>query len=464
MLLRAIVVLMAGGLLPSWLWAQGVKLTGTWQVRGERWEFFKLPDADNDYNFLGSAIVAELSKQGGREKWHFEIAHVTFIGLPQNAVIPSSGALYRFFNRGKEGSLFLRQIFWQKRSGENTWMLVGRFKFGDGTERLPQNETLLWLRQNRVQERLIGSFDFTLIGRSFDGVQVTTKRPDGTFTLALLRPTRGIFDLRGSDQLSKVTAVYASWTFSPDPQTDARIFALYYRDSRKPPSVVKLDNRPLTIRQADSEPVSILTLGGHILRALPDNRGQTDFLAWGAWQLGDWGQLKHRAFAVSAEFGHRWEGKCRPWLRFGASLSTGDGNPNDAYHRTFFQILPSPSQKALPPIFNLMNSRILFAQLRLQPSQKVDLRLETHWVWLSRKADFWYSGAGAFNNSHFGFFGLRGGERRVLNMVGLTLNYRADPSTAWSVYLARIWGKGVVRTNFAGNSATYAYLQATHHW
>jgi len=373
MLLRAIVVLMAGGLLPSWLWAQGVKLTGTWQVRGERWEFFKLPDADNDYNFLGSAIVAELSKQGGREKWHFEIAHVTFIGLPQNAVIPSSGALYRFFNRGKEGSLFLRQIFWQKRSGENTWMLVGRFKFGDGTERLPQNETLLWLRQNRVQERLIGSFDFTLIGRSFDGVQVTTKRPDGTFTLALLRPTRGIFDLRGSDQLSKVTAVYASWTFSPDPQTDARIFALYYRDSRKPPSVVKLDNRPLTIRQADSEPISILTLGGHILRALPDNRGQTDFLAWGAWQLGDWGQLKHRAFAVSAEFGHRWEGKCRPWLRFGASLSTGDGNPNDAYHRTFFQILPSPSQKALPPIFNLMNSRILFAQLRLQPSPKSGL-------------------------------------------------------------------------------------------
>ncbi|MFA0749216.1 MAG: hypothetical protein EORIYHIE_003085 [Candidatus Fervidibacter sp.] len=156
--------------------------------------------------------------------------------------------------------------------------------------------------------------------------------------------------------------------------------------------------------------------------------------------------------------------KCRPWLRFGASLSTGDGNPNDAYHRTFFQILPSPNQNALPPIFNLMNSRTLFAQLRLQPSRKADLRLETHWVWLSRKADFWYSGVGAFNNSHFGFFGLTGGERRVLNMVGLTLNYQADPSTAWSLYLVRIWGKGVVRANFASDSATYAYLQATHRW
>ncbi len=464
MLLRTIAVLMAGGLLSSLLWAQGLKLTGTWQVRGERWEFFKLPDADNDYNFLGSAIVAGLSKQGGREKWHLEIAHVTFLGLPQNAAIPSFGAFYRLFNDGKEGNLFLRQFFWQKRSGENTWVRVGRFKFGDGTERLPRNETLLWLRQNRVQERLIGSFDFTLIGRSFDGVQVTTDRPDGTFTFALLRPTRGIFDLRGSDQLTKVTTVYASWTFSPDPQTDARIFALYYRDSRKPPSVVKLDNRPLTIRQADSEPISILTLGGHILRALPDNRGQTDFLAWGAWQFGDWGQLKHRAFALSVEFGHQWQGKCRPWLRLGASLSTGDGNPNDAYHRTFFQILPSPSQNALPPIFNLMNSRTLFAQLKLQLSRKANLQLVTHWVWLSRKADFWYSGAGAFNNSHFGFFGLQGSERRVLNMVGLTLNYRADPSTAWSLYLARIWGKGVVRTNFAGNSANYAYLQATHHW
>lgn len=85
MLSRAIAVLMAGGLLPSWLWAQGLKLTGTWQVRGERWEFFKLPNADNDYNFLGSAIVASLSRQSELEKWHVEVAHVTFLGLPQNA-------------------------------------------------------------------------------------------------------------------------------------------------------------------------------------------------------------------------------------------------------------------------------------------------------------------------------------------------------------------------------------------
>jgi len=464
MLLRAIAVLVVGGLLPSRLWAQGLKLTGTWQVRGERWEFFKLPNADNDYNFLGSAIAAGLSKQSEREKWHVEFAHVTFLGLPQNAAIPSLGALYRSFNGEKEGSLFLRHFFWRRKSSKETWVQIGRFKFGDGTERPPRNETLLWLRENRIQERLIGSFDFTLIGRSFDGIQVNNERSDGTFTFALLRPTRGIFDLRGSDQLTKVTAIYASWTFSPDPQTDARIFALYYHDSRKPPSVVKLDNRPSSLRQADDEPISILTLGGHILRVLPDNKGQTDFLAWGAWQFGEWGRLKHRAFAVSTEFGHQWEGKCRPWLRLGASLSTGDGNPNDAYHRTFFQILPSPSQHALPPTFNLMNSRNLFAQLRLHPSRKFDLRLETHWVWLSRKADFWYSGAGAFNNSHFGYFGLRGGERQVLNMIGLTLNYQADPSTAWLLYFARIWGRGVVRANFTSNSATYAYLQAIRRW
>ena len=463
-MLRAIVILVAGGLLPSWLWAQGLKVTGTWQIRSERWEFFNFPSTDNAYDFLGSLITVSLGKQNEREKWHVEIAHATFLGLPQNASVPSLGALYRLFNREKEGSLFLRQFFWQRRSSKGIWVQIGRFKFGDGTERPPQNETLLWLRQNRVQERLIGSFESTLIGRSFDGIQVNNERPDRTFTFALLRPTRGIFDLKGSDQLSKVTTVYASWTFSPDPQTDARVFALYYRDSRKPPQVVKLDNRPLTIRQADSEPISILTLGGHILRALPDNRGQTDFLAWGAWQFGDWGQLKHRAFAISTEFGHQWENKCRPWLRLGASLSTGDGNPNDAYHRTFFQILPSPSQHALPPIFNLMNSRTLFAQLKFQPSRKVDLQLETHRVWLSRKADFWYSGAGAFNNSHFGFFGLRGGERQVLDMIGLTLDYQADPSTAWSLYLARIWGRGVVRANFTSNSATYAYLHAMHRW
>ena len=87
----------------------------------------------------------------------------------------------------------------------------------------------------------------------------------------------GVFDLKGNDELSNITLVYGSWAFSPDRQTDARFFALYYRDSRKPPRTVKVDNRPIDLRRVDDKKISILTLGGHLLRVVSDQKGKPIF-------------------------------------------------------------------------------------------------------------------------------------------------------------------------------------------
>lgn len=464
MALREAVALALGGLLFTCVRAQAQKLTGTWQVRREHWKFFKLPGTDSDYAFLGSSLKLNFEGGGKRQEWHLELNQVTLLWLPSNAPTPSHGALYRTFSGNREGSLLLRQLFGRWKSNGNCSVQIGRFKFSDGMERPLKDTTLLWLRKNRVQERLISFFDFSLIGRSFDGLQFVSDHPEGTLTFALLRPTKGVFDLKGNDELSNITLVYGSWAFSPDRQTDARFFALYYRDSRKPPRTVKVDNRPIDLRRVDDKKISILTLGGHLLRVVSDQKGKTDFLAWGAWQTGDWGLLKHRAFAMATEFGQQWNVKFKPWLRLGFSLSTGDGIPYDGYHKTFFQVLPSPNMQAIPPIYNLMNNRDLFAQLILTPSHKLDLRVEGHWVFLSRKADLWYSGSGAFNDSDFGYLGMRGGERRLLNLIGLTANYTPNPMTTLTIHLKLIRGKEVVRANFGSDSATYAYLQLLRRW
>ncbi|GBC97548.1 hypothetical protein HRbin17_00035 [bacterium HR17] len=461
-MMRWVAVWAAIGSAAAVLQAQGIKVDVSWRVRGEVWDFFTTPGADNHYAFLGSLLRAGISGQGQRHAWRLELAQSTLAGLPDNARPPSHGATYRSVNGGRDGSVFLKQLFWRWRSKSGWSLMLGRFEFSDGSERMPDDPTLQWLRRHRIQERLIGPFGFTHITRSFDGVYWAWDRLQGTLTLTLFRPTRGAFDLRANDQLTRVTVAYTSWTFRPDPQSDARFFALYYRDARP---AVKVDSRPLADRQTDREAIALTTLGGHFLRVVPSKWGQTDFLAWGAWQWGDWGRLKHRAFAVAAEIGHRWDSPWRPWLRLGAFLSTGDGNPNDGFHKTFFQVLPTPRLYARFPIYNLMNNRDLFVQFTLCPHRRLTLRLEAHRLWLSRRTDLWYAGGGAFNDTAFGYAGLTsGGARRLMDVLDLSVDYQSDPLTTWTLYLARAWGKGAVRSNFAGSSATYAYLEVVRRW
>ena len=76
----------------------------------------KPPNADNRYAFLGSLLRVGVSGQRQRQDWRIELAQTTFVGLPDNARPPSHGATYRAVNGGRDGSLFVKQLFWRWRS------------------------------------------------------------------------------------------------------------------------------------------------------------------------------------------------------------------------------------------------------------------------------------------------------------------------------------------------------------
>ncbi|MFA0747127.1 alginate export family protein [Fervidibacter sp.] len=454
-----------------------------WRVRVESWNFFDPGAAgvDNSYTFVASLLRAGVDgKVGKSQDWRLELSQVTFGGLPENAIAPAPagdlglGATYYRWNRGRDGSVFVKQAYWQWRNktGKNSTLRLGRFEFGEGTERMPKDPNLSWLRRNRIQERLIGLFGFVHVQRSFDGILWTQdnwseKRNRDNLTIALLRPTRGAFDLKGNDELKDITVGYASWTFAPDDHSDARIFALWYYDKRKPPKVVKVDNRPIGERNNDTGNISIPSIGFHYIRTCPSKFGKTDFLLWGTWQAGRWGRLDQRAGALALELGHQWtKVRWQPWLRIGYFHSTGDEEPNDPDHQTFFQMLSTPRLYARTLIYNLMNNRDLFAQLMLKPSPKLSLRLDWHMLWLTKSEDFWYAGGGAFNHNSFGYIGRpSGGSKRLMDLLDLSIDYTPDPKTTWTLYLAKAWGKDVVRNNFpAKGSAFYAYLEFVRRW
>ena len=438
-----------------------------WRVRVENWSFFDpgIAGVDENYIFAASLIRAGVGgKVGKSQEWKLELSQVAFGELPENSIAPAPagdlglGATYYRWNRGRDGSIFLKQAYWQWRSDTTTFRL-GRFEFSEGTERMPKDPTLSWLRRNRIQERLIGPFGFTHVQRSFDGLLLSRDCKGGNFTLTLFRPTRGAFDLKGNDQLSEVTVLYGSWTSAFDPKNDWRLFALHYRDTR---DVVKTSNTP-----GITEDVKVTTLGGHYLRTIDTKEGKADFLLWGAWQFGDWGQLDHKAHAYALELGYQWtKAKCQPWLRLGYFVGSGDNDPNDGDHKTFFQVLPTARLYARTPVYNLMNNRDLFVQLMLKPTKNVSLRLDWHKLWLTKSQDLWYAGGGAFNNSAFGYTGRpSGGSTRLMDVLDLSIDYTPNPNMTWTLYLAKLMGKDVVRSSFpASSNGFYAYLEFVRRW
>ena len=87
----------------------------------------------------------------------------------------------------------------------------------------------------------------------------------------------------------------------------------------------------------------------------------------------------------------RWQ----PWLRGGYLYASGDGDPSDNRHGTFFEMLPTVRQYAQSALYSQMNNTDLFAQLLARARSNVNIRLDWHRVGLASSRDGWYFGSGA---------------------------------------------------------------------
>ncbi|HMV87356.1 MAG TPA: alginate export family protein [Blastocatellia bacterium] len=452
-----------------------VTLSGSLRLRFESWDWFESSAAENNYNFGAAVLRVALSQQLEKFEWQVEAAAPLLIGLPDNAVAPAPqgqlglGANYFAANGRRDGSIFIKQAFirFKGLGGDKASSLkLGRFEFGDGTEITPADAQLATVKRDQVAQRLIGTFGFTHVGRSFDGLHFSRTSKLGNFTFVGARATEGVFQLRGWNELD-VDFYYGSFNKALKTKTsesDLRLFALHYHDGRR---ALKTDNRPQALRAADTENIRVNTIGGHYAAVVKAGSGKADVVFWGAGQFGDWGKLNHRAGAVTAEAGYQFTGKSvdklKPWLRAGYFRSTGDGDPADNTHGTFFQVLPTPRPYARFPFYDLVNNEDTFAQLRLKPHAKVSLRTDVHHLRLSNAKDQWYLGGGAFQKNTFGYTGRpSNGQKTLGTLVDFSLDYAVTPTTALTFYIAGVRGGGVTERIYPdGKNSRFAYLELT---
>lgn len=453
-----------------------VTLSGSLRLRFESWDWFESNTAENNYNFGAATLRVSLSQQLEKFEWQVEAAAPLLIGLPDNAIAPAPqgqlglGATYFAANGRQDGSIFIKQAFIRFKGigGDKASSLkLGRFEFSDGSEITPGDASLATIKRDHISQRLIGPFGFTHVGRSLDGVHFFRNAKVGNFTFVGARPTEGVFQLRGWNELD-VDFYYGSFNKgfkAKTSESDMRLFALHYHDGRR---VLKTDNRSAALRTADVEKIRLTTVGGHYIGVTKAGSGKADALLWGAGQFGEWGRLDHRAAAIAAEAGYQFGGnktadKIKPWIRAGYFRSTGDGDPTDTTHGTFFQALPTPRIYARTPFFNLMNNEDSFVQLRLKPHAKLALRTDAHYLRLSSKRDLWFVGGGAFQKQTFGFVGRAVNNTKTLGtFVDVSADLTITPTTVMTFYLAGVRGGDVTETIYpAGKNLRFAYLELT---
>ena len=237
------------------------------------------------------------------------------LGLPATATAPApQGALglgsnYYSANGNDKytANFFPKQLYVRIKAlgSEASTLQVGRFEFNDGTELASKNASLAYLKANRIGQRLIGTFGFSDVGRSFDGVHYSYSKPSDDFTFVAAAPTRGVFQTDGWGW-NKVAFGYGAYTHEwghGNHAADTRFFVIDYDDWRD--VVLKTDNRSAAVRKSDTDDIHIQTYGAHSAHVFTTSAGIFDALGWGAYQGGRWGPQTQSADALDFEGGYQ---------------------------------------------------------------------------------------------------------------------------------------------------------------
>lgn len=435
-------------------------------------QWFSATPEPEQYGHQDSLLRLGIQQTVHRWDYQIELLQAAELFLPTDAVSPVTaqgqlglGGTYFASNNNNQfpAAASFKTGFLRYHFNDSNTVRLGRFEFFDGQETTAHNATLTWLQNNRIAQRLIGNFGFSNAQRSFDGIEVDTGNKNWNLTAMAGRATQGVFNMNANPELN-VAIQYLAYTRTLAQQhLVVRGFALGYHDGRT--GVVKTDNRPLAVRQADHDNIRIGSYGADAISAIPAGGNTVDLLFWGVLQNGRWGALAQHSGGFAVEGGLRFDHvHTAPWLRAGSLRTTGDNNPNDGVHNTFFQVLPTARIYARDPFYNMMNSKDEFLQFIDKPTKKLDVRTDLHFLRLTAPGDLWYQGGGAFDNKVFGYTGRPANNYSSFSsLYDVSADYAINSQFSLGLYYAHAFGKTVIAAIYPSeHDSNYGYFELNY--
>lgn len=225
-----------------------------------------------------------------------------------------------------------------------------------------------------VDRRLVGRNRWRNTVNSFDGFRLRLGQPASDFQvdvfavqpvqLLMVRPNR-------PDEERWFYGIVGAWRGWSDVAT----FEPYYLISDE-------DRKNRT--QADRE---IHTLGMHVFGPIGDTPFDYDIDA--AYQFGEDGTRRQRAFAASGELGYTFAHSWKPRLSIATLYASGDRNPNDDISERFDRLFEVTHPYSTTDLFSWQN--VISPKLRLsaRPTKKLSFDASYGAYWLASDSDAW---------------------------------------------------------------------------
>lgn len=248
------------------------------------------------------------------------------------------------------------------------------------------------------EERLIGSFGWNNIGRTFDAVKLRWQNEwfgADFFTSRPVIPEDGRFDV--SNDYDWFSGMYATTGKIPKNTLD-----VYFLSRNSSQSAIAAEPRPQFPQPSARD---IYTVGGR-LKSLPGQIGNWDYSVEGAYQFGDYRDrrlgatspyLTQNAFMAIVQGGYTF---ANAWAtpRLGAeySYSSGDSNAHDGTHGTFDNLFPTNHKfYGYMDFISLQNIQDVRGIFQLKPTSRLSVAIEGHGFWLADTHDNFYNVSGA---------------------------------------------------------------------
>lgn len=464
-----------------------VSFFGRNRTRYEAWNYFASAN-DNDYEFGANQLRLGF-------KWVHEIFNVNYThqytqlsNLPTGTSAGAgSGSLY-FSNsrdRNSHGQFIkylnleikqTRKLLQKALPVDWDWAFLrgvtesfGRFNYSSGNQMKSTDAKIDWLKSQRIADRLIGGFEWSHYGRSFDGWKAAREDNVSFVEIAGFSPTQGGFEERAHRDIQDVDVLALEANIKKDkliPGMEEQFFYYNYDDHRNiAATTVRLDNTGRSIPSGTESDVELHTFGGHLAGNYKVGDGIWDVMGWGAIQTGNWFELDHSAYAWAAETGYQFtKVPWAPWIRGGFNTGSGDDDVTDGDHGTFYQMLPTARLYSFSILYNMMNTEDAFVSLILKPQHNLTFRTEFHALDLSEKDDRWYLGSGTMHNNVADDFAARAsnGQSDLGEMADVTVIYNFNPDVTVMLYYGHFFGGDAVKRFFTTKrNCDMAYLELT---
>lgn len=449
-----------------------VSFYGSNRTRAYLWDYFS-SSTDNDYMHAANRLTLGTKWQNEWFGVHTAFQYTELQFLPSGiSAGAGTGSLYRANGDGtndphgtylKYLSLDVNDVFDIGLTGS-----VGRFDYANAGNYKSSSKKIQWVKSKRVSERVLGGFGWSEFERSFDGAKLNQEAENYHLSVATFSPTQGGFEERSGRGIDAIDVVATEFTLKKNPlisNSELQFFHYHYDDSRLiTDGTARRDNTGRSIAAFDEQNILMDFMGGHVIGTIDAGPGQFDYLLWGGYEFGEWFELDHQAYSWVAEVGYQFNDlPWTPWIRAGYNMGSGDDNPGDGDHETFFQMLPTARLYSSSLLYNMMNNEDAFLMLILKPCKSVTLRSDIHWVGLNADADRWYLGAGPTSLNNAGGYATRsssGDELGTLLDIGVWWNVNSDVTL--SAYYGHFFGGEVVENFYTTDTDTdFAYIDVT---